>query len=388
MIRLGVVGTGWILGAHLTALQQLRTIRDDVVITAIATRDPARLRGLLFGNDEGVDAVDRPAAPPIPRLSDVQPGVIPSVHADHRELVAAGEVDALLDLTPPFRHHEVARDAIAAGLHVLTEKPLAVSVALGRAMVEAAERAGVVLAVAEQVRCMDRPRAERHILASGGIGELRLVEWPSLGSPWARSRVVAGTPWRHQRAQAGGGTGFDNGVHSIDWLRFTVGDIDSVQAVAHTFCAERGSDDGSMRVSADVEDYVSAHLRFRNGALGHLSLSWLDDGERVLPRYVGSRASLDGSDDLGDRLPPGALTWPGEAGELGPYARQLLHFVRAVTGDGEPAVSAREGLADICVSLAILESALAGCWVDVEDVASGRLREAQRSADLVHRFDS
>lgn len=383
MIRLGIVGTGWILGAHLEALRQLRTIRQDVAVTAIATRDPERLRRLVFDEGTPAEAADRPSSPQIPRLGAVQPGVAPTIHRDHRDLLAAGQVDAIIDLTPPFLHHGVALDAIERGVHILTEKPLAVSVALGRAMVEAAERAGVTLAVAEQVRCMDRPRAERHVLASGRIGQLRFVEWSSLASPWARSRVVAGTPWRHRRAEAGGGTAFDNGVHTIDWLRFTVGEIDSVQAVAHTFCTERIAEDGT-RVAAEVDDYVSANLRFANGALGHVSLSWLDDGERVLPRYVGSKGSLGEADDLVRSVPPDVLhVADGEDG-LDPYARQLLHFVRAVTGEGEPAVSGREGLTDVCVSFAILEAALLGCWVDVDDVATGRLRQAQSASDAAY----
>lgn len=383
MVRLGIIGTGWILGAHLDALRQLRTLGEDVVVTAIATRDPNRLRGYLGGERVPTQAADSYAAPEVPRFDEIQP-VVPALYRTHQELLASGEVDAVLDLTPPFRHHEVALDAIDAGVHVLTEKPLTVSVALGRAMLEAAEQAGVVLAVAEQVRCLDRPRAEREVLASGAVGELRIVEWPALGSPWARSRIVAGTPWRHRRAQAGGGTGLDNGVHTIDWLRFTVGEIDSVQAVGGRFAPERISDDGSQRVAAEVEDYVSAHLRFRNGALGHISLSWLDDEERTLPRYVGSLGSFGGSDESAGRIDLDELNRRYGDEQLGPYARQLLHFTRAVAGSGEPAVPGREGFADLCVCLAIQEAMLTGGWVDVEEVANGRLCEARSAVDLAY----
>src|SRR5262249_16012725 len=146
MIRIGIDGCGRILAAHLQGYRLLREAGvDDFRITALCARkaDDARMyvrRGSGPPQSPPVRAIPRdPLSIGDEYLSDFQSDIGPEVFTDYREMIASGVVDAVNDFTTHALHHQVAAAAFAAKKHLLTQKPLAVSMAAGRAMCEAAE---------------------------------------------------------------------------------------------------------------------------------------------------------------------------------------------------------------------------------------------------------
>src|SRR6185312_1254150 len=154
MIRIGIVGCGRILNAHLQGYKQLRELGgiDTFRITALCARqEPDALMFLRRG--EGPPprppvldpATGDPLAAPHTYLSDLQDDVAVEVFTEYRDLIASGRVDAINDLTTLALHHQVGAAALDAGLHLLTQKPLAVSVRAGQRLVELAQARGLTL---------------------------------------------------------------------------------------------------------------------------------------------------------------------------------------------------------------------------------------------------
>ena len=179
MVRIGIIGCGRILNAHLQGYMRLRELGiDDFRITALCARQESD--ALMFRRrGEGPPprppvldpATGDPLAAPHTYLSDFQDDVDVAVYTDYRELIASGTVDAINDLTTLALHHQIAALAIEAGLHLLTQKPLAVSVRAARQMVDAAAARGVTLGVFENVRQIKLVRAMAWAVRNGLIGE-------------------------------------------------------------------------------------------------------------------------------------------------------------------------------------------------------------------------
>ena len=137
-------------------------------------------------------------------------GTRPAVFSDHNELVASGLVEALDVATDPSVHHLVAVPALAAGLHVICEKPLGITVRACRAILDAAARSGAVLATAENYRRDGPNRLARAVLDEGLLGEVHLMIEANVGG----DDTVVLSPWRHVRES--GSIALDMGVHYTD----------------------------------------------------------------------------------------------------------------------------------------------------------------------------
>ncbi|HEY8744605.1 MAG TPA: Gfo/Idh/MocA family oxidoreductase, partial [Chloroflexota bacterium] len=156
MIRLGIVGCGRILPAHLRGYRLLREAGyDNFRITGLVARRRADAESFRRRGEGppprptvSVNPND-PLAAPHMYVSDVHPDTIPTVFDSLEAMLASGQIDAIDTPSSVFAHHTVALAALRAGKHVLVQKPLAVSVRAGRQMVEAAQRAGCVLGVME-----------------------------------------------------------------------------------------------------------------------------------------------------------------------------------------------------------------------------------------------
>jgi predicted dehydrogenase len=410
MIRIGIVGCGRILPAHLRGYRLLREAGyDNFRITGLVARRRAdaesfRLRG------EGppprptlsVNPND-PLAVPHMYVSDVHTDTIPTVYDSLDAMLASGQVDAIDTPTSVFAHHTVALAALRAGKHVLVQKPLAVSVRAGRQMVEAAQRAGCVLGVMENVRYATATRHAGFALQQGAIGAVQMVASVSIGSrDWSPDRVVADTPWRHIAAQAGGGATLDIGVHMFHGLRYLCGEVATVSALVRTFEPQRylRDADGSVEqtVDADADDAYMALLDFTGGAIGMTSFTWAGHGEptglpdgRVL---YGSKGAIKGGRLFQDGQAPVALadlfqqSAPAELkarffplGLTDTFALGAYDFCHAIDSGDQMEVSGEEGLRDLATAFAMIEASHARQTVNVEDVYAGRIAAAQRPVD-------
>src|SRR6185369_6096148 len=171
---------------------------------------------------------------------------------DYRELITSGQVDAINDFTTLALHHQVGGLALEAGMHLLTQKPLAISVRAGRQLVDLARARGLTLGVFENVRQSPAVRAAAWAVQSGLIGDVQVALMGGLGGLWSPDRVVAETPWRHQKLLGGGGGSIDIGVHQMHWMRYVVGEIAAVGAMARIFEPQRALRDAQGQVTQQV----------------------------------------------------------------------------------------------------------------------------------------
>jgi len=182
---------------------------------------------------------------------------VPRFYDDAAALIADREVDAVYVATPPSSHAEYALLAARAGKPVYVEKPMAVSHAQCRAMIDGCARAGVPLYVAYYRRSLPRFLKVKELIDGGALGAVRLVNvalWqPARPEHGDRARL----PWRVVPAIAGGGLFVDLASHTLDLLDFLLGPI---------ACVTGGSaNQGGLY---DAEDAVSASFAFRSGVLG------------------------------------------------------------------------------------------------------------------------
>jgi len=294
----------------------------------------------------------------------------PEHAVDWREAVARDDIDVIDICTPGDTHTEIALAALAAGKHVLCEKPLANSVAEADEMADAATRAPGVAMCGFSYRRTPALALAKELIAEGRVGEIRHVRAQYL-QDWLSDPDAPHT-WRMDRDRAGSGALGDIGAHSIDTAQWLAGQsIDAVSAVMRTFVTSRprmGAAEGLGGVAADptdrlpvtVDDAAAFTARFDGGALGVFEATRMATGRRNANRIEisGDRGAiafdfermneLEVYDAVADaaqgfrrvqvteaRHPYAGAWWPAGHG-LGYehlFAHQAVDFVRAVAGE-------------------------------------------------------
>ncbi|MEX1021176.1 MAG: Gfo/Idh/MocA family oxidoreductase [Litorilinea sp.] len=400
MIRIGIVGCGRILNAHLQGYAKLRAAGvDNFRITALVARqeDDAhmfRQRGQGPTPRPPVLAPESgdPLAAPHTYVSDFQADTDVRVYTDYRQMLADGVVDAVNDFTTLALHYEIAQAAFAHGMHVLTQKPLAISVKAAQRMVETAREKRLTLGTFENVRQAMGPRAAAWAVGKGLIGAPQMAVAGSLGGLWSPDRVVADTPWRHDKLLAGGGGSIDIGVHQFHMLRYVFGEVAWVQAVAKTFeSVRRQRDDAGnvvQEIRVNVDDTYLATAGFENDAVGQLLWSWAGHGGELslpnAPAFFGSEGAILGGELVSERGVRAPLVdyfqehmsaeererfFPLELTD--PFAIQQLDWLRAIVAKRDPETSGEEGLRDLACAFAMLESSELGRRVTLDEMLRG-----------------
>jgi YD repeat-containing protein len=347
-------------------------------------------------------ATGDPLAAPHTYVSDFQDDVEVAIFTDYRELIASGSVDAINDLTTLALHHEVGTAALEAGKHLLSQKPLAITVRAARRLVDLARARALSLGVFENVRQAPATRAAAWAVRAGLIGPVQAAVMGSLGGLWSPDLIVAETPWRHQKLRGGGGGSIDIGVHQMHWLRYVVGEVAAVSATARTFEPWRYRRDEQGRVveqvRAEVDDTYLATVIFEQGAVGQLFWSWSLHGEPLsipgTPALFGNTGSIRGGELVLDGGQRQALQQQFELALSGteheqffplrlrdPFAIQQLDWLRAIERGADPETSGQEGLRDLACAYAILESSALGRQVTLDEVLDGRADAYQREID-------
>jgi predicted dehydrogenase len=224
-----------------------------VAVIGVANGFPPHARSLVDLRDRVrvVWAVARTGA----RLQPVADAFGFPVTTDLTAALADPAVDAVLILTPANTHLDMVEAALAAGKHVLCEKPLEVTLGRAEALVAAGRKAGRRLGVVLQQRFRVGNMRLKRLLTDGALGEVQAA-W--LTVPWWRPQSYYDEPGRGVLARDGGGVLITQAIHQIDLFRWLVG-ISSVQA-------------SQLRTTAvhrmETEDYASALVRLGNGAPG------------------------------------------------------------------------------------------------------------------------
>lgn len=177
----------------------------------------------------------------------------------YQELIGSGTVDAILIATPHFQHCEIARAAFAKGLHVLMEKPMAVTIKDAReALAAHAKTPQLKFGMMFQMRTFPIFRKVRELIQEGELGEIGRITW--LITDWFRTWTYYGSGgWRATWAGEGGGVLLNQCPHNLDLLHWLTGMMPSrITAIANI----------GKTHPIEVEDEVSAILEYPNGAMG------------------------------------------------------------------------------------------------------------------------
>lgn len=405
MIRIGIVGCGRILAAHLRGYRLLREAGyDDFRVTALCSRRRESAEMYLQRDsgppqrDSVSDIPDDPLAVADEYLSDFQDNVEVQVFTDYREMIARGQIDAVNDFTSHELHHQVGQVALQAGKHLLSQKPLAVTVRAAQQMCAEAERRGLTLGVFENFRFLPATRHLHWAFNGGPAGQPQMVMVGYVASWWAPNLVVAGTPWRHHKA-TGGGLALDLGVHFFDQIRHVVGEVQAVSAKVTCIEPQRHLLDAMGNVvesiDCDADDTFIAEATVGEGTVCSLMASWAGHGEQTIIGegmvYYGSRARVTGGQitfDGGDRASLETLYEERASEEQkshdfprgieDSFALSQGDWLEAIRHGRPPQTDGQEGLRDLAAAYALLESDQLGRRVTLDEVLSGDAAEYQR----------
>jgi predicted dehydrogenase len=310
---------------------------------------------------------------------------VPEACTSWTAALALPGVDAVTIATPPHTHASLAHEAIAAGKHVLCEKPFARDATEGRAMLDAAERAGIVHLLGTEYRFDTGQALLARVVRRGDIGEPRLGLF-ALHVPVLADSGAELPEWWADAAQGGGWLGA-HGSQVIDQIRVTLGEFSSVSASV-TNVAGR---------AASADDAFAVHFGLRNGCAGLMESTAADRGPILIEsRVIGSEGTawIEGLGDVvrvadarGTRqepvpddlrtgapsaLPTGVLTTTyeqmiGHGLDLGAYTRLAEHFRARIEGTDAPPgpqpATFADGVADLAALDAMRESAASGATV-------------------------
>lgn len=317
MLQVAVVGLGMAVEPHARSLLDLR---DRIEVRHAATRSLQRAEAFSarFG---------------FPVTTDVEAAI------------GDASVDAVLLLTPPNTHLELARLACAAGKHLLLEKPLDVTTARAAAIVDAYADAGLTLGVVLQHRFRKGARRLAELLGEGALGS---IEAASVSVPWWRPQAYYDEPGRGTLARDGGGVLMTQAIHTIDLFRSLLGPLRIDAARARTTGLHR----------METEDFVTALLHLPNGAPATLTATtaWFPgDAERIemigtdgSARLVGETLEVHWLDGRRETTSGATATGAGTDPMAFPHDAHralIADFHDAVLSGREPAASGREALA-------------------------------------------
>ncbi len=261
-VRCGVIGLGMGRG-HIRGYQS----HPGAEMVAFADSDPARLAAAVTE--------------------------FPGAHgyATAEEMLARESLDVVSVATPNKFHKPLTLAALAAGCHVLCEKPMAMSAAEGRAMVAAARKAKRRLMINFSYRFTEQAWALKQQVDTGILGEVYYGR-----TVWHRRRGLPGFGgWFGQKALSGGGPLIDLGVHRLDLALWLMGYPQPTwvmggawDPIASRLAKEQGK-------AYDCEDLACGMIRFANGAMLEVEASWaanIAERELMETRLLGTQAGL------------------------------------------------------------------------------------------------
>jgi predicted dehydrogenase len=276
-----------------------------------------------------------------------------AAYTDYRQMIDEQRLYAVSVLTPPAFHREASEVALAAGVHVLAEKPLATTAADAQALAEAAQRSGRLLLVAQCHRFHEPVRRARALIESGDLGAIATYR--------NRFSYSSGTP--DERSRGRGGILLDNGAHSSYLFRYLVGPVKSVFGWAPA--AQRGQIE-DLCVCTLLLEATSGHERSGGGVVeldgaarpGEDVIAVFGEKGCVFIDYAGPSRFVRAS---GAAV---ALDDPGLPGNHR-FDREIAHFVNCILGEEAPEIPAEEGVADLRVLEAAFQSIRSGRAVTV-----------------------
>jgi len=369
-VNIGIVGCGGIAGAHIEGYRDLhvRGIRAlEVKATCDVSLENAKSRAEAIGNFQASK---------------------PKVYSSLETMLGEKNLDAVDICLPHNLHHTVASQCLEEGFHVIIEKPLGITMRAARIIMDKAEKAKKVVAVAENYRRAPKQRAFWWAIRQGFIGDPRIVIWSATGwgpNPWG---------WREDKFTAGGSWVFDGGVHWADLDRYQLGkEAVEVVAMTHTF------DPVKQGVKVTVDDMTMAIVRHEGDMFSQWLWTRATPGKGMYSHTIyGSKGSL--SDDgmhiqkdegkletqssdalvrsMRQNLGPDGTEKLFPKGSTNDFAIELYDFYEAIVSKRKPEVDALEGYKDMAIPLGFYESATVGKPVRTRDMEELRVERYQK----------
>ena len=403
-INLALVGCGGMGTRHLYGLRTLaRTPFNRIDLKALCDINPENARM---------------AAAEAGKLLGVEPAIFTDLEA---MAAAMPELNAVDVVTDPAVHHEVSCKALDLGLHVMVEKPMAITVRACLMMIQAARRNGRVLSVAENYRRDPSARLAHHMVTSGAIG----TPYMGLFHDVSEGDRIFITPWRHLKNR--GGPLVDMGVHFADLIRYQLGEIHEVYGDVRLVEPVRRKADTMWRpyeyyqkqyedmapvVTADAEDSSVAVFRMVGGA----TVSWVvglgGHGGCSTQLILGTEGCIEGYGTRGGRVRmrrgrgdfqeqeemlaqaegfeqdavsahffPTGLTAADREVDWKLLTMEYCEFGEAIAEGREVEVDGTEGMKDVAAVYAVFESAMTGGAVRMAEVESGEIDAYQAEID-------
>jgi predicted dehydrogenase len=256
-VRLGVIGLGNMGGVH---------VRD--------------MGGVENAQLAAVCDIDRERADRYAEMFEVP------AYYDYRDLLAAGGVDGVIVATPHYDHTPIAIDFMNQGVHVLTEKPIAVHTQDGYRMIAAYEAAslkfpGLVFSIMFQQRTLGYFQKIKQMIGAGELGQLVRASW--IITDWFRTQAYYDNGgWRATWSGEGGGVLLNQCPHNLDLYQWFFGLPNRVTGFAAI---------GKYH-NIEVEDEVTAFFEFENGMVGHFLTSTAESPGTNRLEIVGDMGKL------------------------------------------------------------------------------------------------
>jgi len=276
--------------------------------------------------------------------------------SSYQAMLADTEVEAIINTTPNDVHLETTRAAAAAGKHVFLDKPIANTVADGRAISALCSAAGVVLALGYQRRRESQFRWIRKAIDDGVFGKLVNAE-----ANISRDRLgkIDLSSWRYQATGMPGGVMLQIGIHYTDVLEYLMGPIKAVTGQL-----------ARLVLPGDNPDVASLLLEHDNGALSTLNASYASASEYYLMNIYGKDASayyeLHNGLRLLKRGTDCPVTIPCTKNDT--FVEELEEFAAAVRGNGKPEMGGEEATSSLAVVRAGILSAREGRRVEITEI--------------------
>ena len=336
-VGFGIVGCGVIASWHVGGITRAEGAQ------LIAVCDPVEEKAKKLGEEQQVEW-----------------------YTDYQKMLEREDLDVVSLCTPSSLHPGQAVAAAQAGKHVLTEKPMAITLEDADEMIEACHRAGVKLGVIFQRRVREPFLKVKKALEEGELG--RVVLGDVYAKYYRSQQYYDSGAWRGTWEFDGGGALMNQGIHLIDLLQWYMGPVETIYGYAEALARK-----------IEVEDTSVAVLKFKSGALGVI-----EGTTSVYPETIPHRLELHG--DRGSIMIEGegikrwevmgrdgkvvskgaeteaagkAITDPTDIGMEG-HIRQVKDMVEAIKEDRDPIVSGEEGRKSLQIILAIYRSAKTG----------------------------
>ncbi|OGL58117.1 MAG: hypothetical protein A3I72_10720 [Candidatus Tectomicrobia bacterium RIFCSPLOWO2_02_FULL_70_19] len=326
-VRVASIGMGWWSDVLADAVQRTRKLK----IAACFTRSAGKREA--FAKKYGCRAA-----------------------SSYEEILRDPEIEAVLNTTPNHVHLETARAAAEAGKHTFLDKPIAHTVADGRALAKACREAGVVLSVGYQRRRESHFRWMKKAIEEGNFGRLVQAE-----GNISRDREGQFEPghWRYQADAMPGGVMLQIGIHYIDILEYLVGPIQAVSART-----------AQLVLPGDNPDVANLIMEHECGAISNLTASYASASEYYLMNIYGKEATayytlFDGLRILHRKQGPPR---PVPCTKNDTIAEELDEFADCVRGKAKPEVDGEKAILSLAVIRAGVRSAKEGRRVEIAEI--------------------